>query len=160
MASKDNPDALEMPLHYVWQEQIVIPAFSTPDAPTVMIRLTLAQVQAFWGHRMIALRMADDVRPWALQHGLVNKTTARQQADQALQELRTPPPLSFNPPPFPGDDTVELRCKDCGAPYTMRQYRVFAWVEHSDYCISCGSDRVMKELEDMVRGYDATTKEG
>lgn len=60
-------------------------------------------------------------------------------------------PITPFPAPFPGDDTEELTCVDCGSPYTMREYRVFAWVEHSDRCVTCGSAHKQAEIAQAIR---------
>jgi hypothetical protein len=62
--------------------------------------------------------------------------------------------MTFNPAPFPGDGDAELICTKCGAKYTMNEYRCFAWVAHSDLCVSCGNEAMMQKIADVIVQYE------
>lgn len=59
-------------------------------------------------------------------------------------------PLTLNPAPFSGDEDQVLTCIECKAAYTMREYRVFAWVAHSDRCVTCGSAYLMAKIRAAI----------
>jgi hypothetical protein len=72
--------------------------------------------------------------------------------DHDREELDGYVPITPWPEPFPGDDTEVLTCKECGAEYTMREYRHFAWVPHSDLCVQCGSAAMSAKIHKLMRG--------